>query len=160
MRSKLVANPERGTIDRLAEDGSLINTVGYARDDGYLVVKIGCRQCKVHRLIWEAVHGTIPKGFEIDHINGVKSDNRISNLRLVTHAQNMQNRKRAHKNNVSSKVKGVYFCKQTKKWRAMISVSGKKMHIGRFGSLMAAKIAYAEAAGRLHTHNPSANEFR
>lgn len=67
----------------------------YKRADGYI-------QCKpdqhhmipVHRVIWESVHGPICEGFEINHRNGIKDDNRIANLELVTHSENV---KHAHR---------------------------------------------------------------
>lgn len=43
---------------------------------------------KAHRIIWEVVHGPIPKGMQINHLNGIKNDNRITNLELVTEGQN------------------------------------------------------------------------
>ena len=43
----------------------------------------------VHRLVWEAVHGPIPIGMQINHINGIKKDNRIINLELVTGSENV-----------------------------------------------------------------------
>ena len=51
----------------------------------------GVRQFQlVHRIIYQLVHGPIPEGMEIDHINGVKDDNRPENLRAVTHQRNLQ----------------------------------------------------------------------
>lgn len=45
----------------------------------------------VHRLVWETFNGPIPEGYEIDHANHVRNDNRLENLRCVTHLENMQN---------------------------------------------------------------------
>ena len=58
---------------------------------GYLTVrtKIGIKL--VHRLIWETFIGEIPDGYEIDHINTIRTDNRLDNLRLVTHKENCNN---------------------------------------------------------------------
>jgi hypothetical protein len=52
---------------------------------------------RVHRVVWETFVGKIPTGLEIDHINCDKHDNRISNLRVVTHSENCKNRKRKKK---------------------------------------------------------------
>ena len=58
---------------------------------GYIQVYVGGnRKEYAHRLIWESVHGAIPKGLEINHKNGIKTDNRISNLELVTHIENLR----------------------------------------------------------------------
>ncbi len=59
---------------------------------GYQVVttKFGCK--RVHRIIYETFIGEIPKGYEIDHINTIRNDNRLTNLRLVTHKENMNNK--------------------------------------------------------------------
>ena len=46
---------------------------------------------KIHRAIWETFVGPIPEGYEIDHINGNRSDNRLCNLRCVSHKENMNN---------------------------------------------------------------------
>lgn len=49
------------------------------------------RHYRVHRLVWEAFNGSIPDGYEIDHVNGVKDDNRLANLRVVTPKENNHN---------------------------------------------------------------------
>lgn len=67
--------------------------IGGIQTNGY--VQVGQRKGKrlrfhlVHRLVWEGVHGKIPKGMEVHHRNGVKADNRIQNLELVTHSENL-----------------------------------------------------------------------
>ena len=63
-------------------------------EDGYLNCSlfIGGKQSKsfVHRLVYEAFHGPIPNGFEINHKNGIRSDNRPENLEALTHAENVR----------------------------------------------------------------------
>ena len=55
------------------------------KKDGYR------KTLKVHRLVWEAFNGEIKEGLEVDHINAVRTDNRLENLRLVTHKDNLNN---------------------------------------------------------------------
>ena len=58
--------------------------------NGYIQANINKKKTKLaHRLIWESVHGIIPEGLQINHINGIKTDNRICNLELVTARGNM-----------------------------------------------------------------------
>lgn len=62
--------------------------------DGYVTVKLHGKKYKAHRIIWEMMNLTkIPKGFQIDHINGVRNDNTLSNLRLVSHTENARNQR-------------------------------------------------------------------
>lgn len=68
--------------------------VGYYGTNGYVHVSVseGARTRKLlaHRVVWEAANGPIPAGMEINHLNGVKDDNRIENLELVTKGDNQR----------------------------------------------------------------------
>jgi len=139
MRSELIIDPEAGRIDKITRDVGTPSATGYRR------VRLGEKFEYVHRLVWEHVNGPIPKGMHIDHINGDKSDNRITNLRLTTPAQNAQNR---------PTTAGVSFCKKTEKWIAQIGHGGKRLYLGRFNDRSDAEFSYANAAALLHTHNP------
>jgi hypothetical protein len=97
----------------------------------------------LHRLIINAQSGET-----VDHINGNTLDNRRSNLRIVTQAQNNMNR-RARRNG-TSKFKGVQLCKSTGRWRAMISDGSRYKHIGRFDKEVEAAYAYDLESLRHH----------
>jgi len=85
------------------------------------------------------------KGLEIDHINGNGLDNRRSNLRFVTHRQNLQNRHTAK----TSKYPGVNWSKIAHKWRAYIEINGKQIHLGYFNNEYEAYLAYQKAVEKL-----------
>lgn len=85
---------------------------------------------------------------EVDHVNGNTLDNRLENLRAVTHAANMQNTER-YVNNTSG-YRGVSWDRSKKRWRARVTVNGKPQFIGCFESLEAA--ADAACAGRQMLH--------
>lgn len=101
----------------------------------------------VHRLIWVMMNGEIPAGLEIDHINGVRSDNRLKNLRMVTDRQNAVNRPRGPKS--SSGFRGVSWEKAESVWRAKIVVEGRVFRLGRFKQLRDA-IAARRHADRVY----------
>lgn len=82
-----------------------------------------------HRVIWKMVHGTEPE--EIDHINGIKTDNRIANLRSVTRTENNRNT-RIRRTNTSG-VMGVYPSRG--KWVASIRRGGRQVYLGQFATV-------------------------
>ena len=100
-----------------------------ANADGYKLGKVFGASFRAHRVAWAIHHGEWPSG-EIDHINRVKSDNRIANLRDVTKSENMRNTQ-LQKNNTSGHV-GVCWCAQSRKWLASIRANSKQVHIGLF----------------------------
>lgn len=96
--------------------------------------------------------GKDPTG-EIDHIDGVRDNNRWSNLRDVTTLINQENQKRAHKSNRTSGLMGVSWHSKKQKWRAGISHKNKSMHIGYFSDPNEAHAAYLSVKRRLHEGN-------
>ena len=114
---------------------------------GYIQICIDLRRYYAHRLAWLYVHGRWPAE-QIDHINGVKDDNRIANLREATNAENQQNRRITRKN--TSDHVGVSWHKKTQQWRAQISVNGRPKHLGCFDDIDDADKAYADAKAKLH----------
>jgi len=117
---------------------------------GYISIKFMNKFYKAHRLAWLYVHGEMPKG-EIDHVNRIKNDNSIENLRVATRKENNEN-KLANKNNLSG-LKGVSFDLKNKTWFARIMNNGKVHRLGTFSTPEDASKAYIEAAKTFHTHN-------
>ena len=119
---------------------------GSLNDEGYINIKVDGKMYKAHRLTYIYHHGDIPYKMEIDHVNGVKNDNRIENLRLATHGQNQQHA--GMQANNTSGAKGVN--QEGEKWRARIMVDKVAVHLGRYDSIEEASKAYKEAAKKLH----------
>lgn len=113
---------------------------------GYRYISIKGHKMLAHRLAWLYVHGVWPDGL-IDHINGDPDDNRIANLRVATHGENMQNRQRANRNN-STGMMGVR--RYYNRWRAVISVGRTSIPLGIFDSPEEAHEAYLAAKRELH----------
>lgn len=108
---------------------------------GYWDVSIGNKKfLKMHRIIWEMMNGAIPDGFVVDHIDGDKTNNGISNLRVVTAAHNTRNRIKAKTN--TSGVTGVYLEEKANRFKAMWC---DLHHIQRSKSFSINKYGYEEA---------------
>ena len=112
-------------------------------NNGYRRVRIKGKNYMEHRIIMMLCFGHIPENAEIDHINHVRNDNRLFNLRFVTGSENSKNQSVSSKN--TSGVTGVYFSKAHRKYIAQIKVNRKAMHLGMFDTLEEAAAARAEA---------------
>jgi len=112
---------------------------------GYVVIGFGGKNYYAHRLAWMMRVGD-PEGFQIDHIDGDKSNNRLVNLRLADMRQNQQNLT-IHGRRESSLI-GAYPGKSPSTWHAKIKVMGKQTHLGSFASEQEAHEAYVAARNR------------
>ncbi len=135
-------DPTTGLITRL-KGAKKNGPCGHLTHNGYLAMSINGSYYRAHRLAWLYVYGEWPID-QLDHINAVRTDNRIANLRQCTHMENAQNT-RLYSNNKSG-FKGVYLDKENNKWEASIRVNKKLKHLGRFQDIADAAKAYADAA--------------
>ena len=102
--------------------------------------------CTAHRAGWFLYYGCWPKEL-LDHVNGIKTDNRIENLREATQQQNLRNQK---SRTGSSKYKGVSWSKQSQKWRVDLRYKEKANCLGFYASEEEAARAYDKSARKLH----------
>ena len=130
LRKAFKYNPETGSIIHRYEtlNGKKNQVATYSHSSGYLSMSIGKKEYLAHRIIFMYVYGYIPE--QIDHINHIRNDNRLCNLRNATHMQNCKNHSLSKKN--TSGHNGVSLHKPTGKYRAYIMKNYKHIHLGLF----------------------------
>ena len=148
-------DPATGTIIYKISVGKKIKAgqkAGTISNNGYLSITITIDgkslRFLAHRLIWYMMTFSDPSNLQIDHIDGNKLNNKFSNLRLATQAQNMRNRGVNKKS--KSQLKGAHWRKENQKWSAAITVNRKMKHLGYFPTPELAHMAYCKAAAELH----------
>ena len=119
---------------------------------GYRRIMIDGERCLEHRLAWLYVNGEHPAGY-LDHVNGDRTDNRIANLRPASKIENGWNR--ANNNNNTSGQRGVYRIKAGRKkdlvrYKAIVSVGGRRVTLGQYETEAEAVAAYGAAAKLMH----------
>jgi hypothetical protein len=119
---------------------------GGLNNDGYVFIRLNKRKYRAHHLAWLYVNGFMPN--QIDHKNGVRTDNSIANLRLATQSQNNMN-KGAQTNNKAG-LKGVFWVKKAGKYCATVTANGKRRYLGYFADPQDAHAAYVLAAAEAH----------
>ena len=130
---------QRGRVQAGTKAGTL-------RLDGYNQIRYAGKYWLEHRLVYLWHKGDFT-GY-IDHINGVKTDNRIENLRLATHGENQHNQKRNCKN--TSGAKGVSRASRNDKWQVRVKVAGRTKYFGCYADLELAELVAVEAREKLH----------
>lgn len=153
LRALLHYDPSTGFFTWLAgagrwgeiEAGAL---AGGPEKRGYIQIGIDGRRYRAHRLAFLWMLGAWPV-HEVDHVNGVKSDNRWLNLRDVSHQVNSQNLRAAHKKKSGLPI-GTYFDPERSLWGAQIRAGQRRVHLGRFETSDLAAAAYLRAKRELH----------
>ena len=149
LRSVLHYEPETGIFTwkvRTSRSVKVGDIAGCPGGGGYPQIRVQRRLHQAHRLAWLYVYGEWPED-QIDHINRIRTDNRISNLREVTNKQNNQNRSKPSNN--TSGHPGVHWYKQRSKWQAQITHNQKQIHLGYF-SILEEAISARKAAEKLY----------
>lgn len=152
VRDRLDYNPETGVFTwkkmrntkRIGEQAKSLDISGYVQ------INICGTVCKGHRLAWLWVYGEMPQG-HIDHINGIRSDNRIANLRCVSGTINTQNKRLGSCKNKTGYL-GVHIGvgDPLKKYKAKIVVNKNQIHLGGYPTPEEAHAAYVQAKRKYH----------
>lgn len=124
-------DPLMGEFEWMVDRGNRIKPgmkAGWINSEGYKEIMIDSVCYKAHRLAWFFVYGEMP--VMIDHINRVRSDNRISNLRTCSASQNAMNRK--IQKNSKSGTPGVLWNKREEKWKVSAKIKGKRINLGTY----------------------------
>lgn len=132
------------TINYMAKEGSLAGKIV----GSYRRISVNKKTICMHRAVWLFFYGYQPDK-HIDHINGIRDDNRISNLREASNAENAQNLKSSHKDALS-KYLGVSWVKKARKWRAQICIDGKNKSLGYFDNEIEAYESYLSEKRKIH----------
>lgn len=157
LKEHLHYDTETGIFTRIKSAGGQVtgNTAGCIGSGGYVNIKVFGVSHKAHHLAWLYFYGNTPN-IQIDHINGVRTDNRIQNLRLATNAQNTQNTK-LYKSN-STGYFGVSYHKRILRYQSRITISNRTIHLGYYDTPEEAHQVYCDAKLQIHTFNPVLRE--
>ncbi|ENW7558987.1 HNH endonuclease [Salmonella enterica] len=119
--------------------------VGSVSEEGYLRVSVDRKTYTAHCIIWDMLHpdDLLTPGYEIDHIDHDRLNNRASNLRKVNKQGNQRNASRRKDNTTG--VTGVHWFKPTNRWTAQIFLDGRQQRLGYFLTLLDAVAARKSA---------------
>lgn len=146
LKEALDYNPETGIFTwKIPKSKIKIGKIAGTIDKGYITIGLDQVWYLAHRLAWFYVYGEWPKD-QIDHINGVRDDNRIENLREASRSENGWN---VRKNlNSQTGIKNVF--KVRNKFRVLFKINGKQHHFGYFSSIEEAKRVADEVRMKFH----------
>lgn len=147
-------NPETGIFTRIKANGTahIGDVAGTINKSGYIYISLNNKDYRAHRLIWLYLYGELPKS-SIDHINCIRHDNRILNLRLCNNSENGFNSKLQSKNKFG--LKGI---KQIgKRFCARVTHNYKSIHLGMFSTPEEASKVYISYIESKHPNFSRAN---
>lgn len=159
VKELFVYDPETGNFFMRVRSGSRAAgaPIGRPHIKGYVDITFACRHYYAHRLAWLYMTGKWPDG-QIDHINGIRNDNRWANLRDVTQSKNMLNQRRAHPTNMLG-VLGVRKLANCNRYSAQFQFQGEKIVVGYFDDPKTAKNEYDKVKSFM-TNSPHADALK
>ena len=152
LKNELTYNSITGVFTRAKSNTNSIikgEISGSLSPDGYLKIMVLAKRYQSHRLAWLYEKGEFPKN-HVDHINGIKGDNRICNLRDATSEENNKNSSFSKAN--KSGYTGVIWHKSSSNWVARIGHKNKKIHLGCFDDINDAVKARRDAEAKYGFH--------
>lgn len=148
LKKKIYYNPKLGKFYWIEASGSASEgDEACAITNGYVTIKLNGKLFQAHRLAWLYKTGEMPI-YNIDHINGIRTDNRFCNLRDATQSQNCMNQGISANN--SSGYKGVSWHKKTGKWQVACKIKTKHYYLGVYDTAIQASRVYQEFAKTHH----------
>lgn len=152
LKELLTYDPETGVFrNRIKRARSVIvgAVAGCVLDNGYRVIAIGGKDYSAHRLAFLYMTGAMPDGM-VDHINGLRDDNRFANLRVRDNSLNQQNQRRARPHSASGTL-GVHRGGwKGSKWSSEIQHRGVRYRLGTFDTPEEARAAYLAKKREIH----------
>lgn len=128
------------------------SVAGTKNSNNHIQIRINSKRIFAHKLAWAFVYGEFPNGI-IDHINGIRNDNRICNLRIVTTSENAHNQRKPHSRTKSGYL-GVSWVSSKRKWQAGLAINGKYKFLGLFDDPKIAHQAYLAGKRIYHPTAP------
>jgi hypothetical protein len=127
------------------QTGNIVTSFGYVHHTGYSKIKIGGKSLSVHRIIARAFICSYSESLQVDHIDGNRANNRAENLRMTSKSENLRGFNKSCVG-MSSKYRGVYLDKRSRRWKGEVRCNQKKKHIGYFATELEAALAWDKAA--------------
>lgn len=149
LKELLTYNPDTGVFTWIDSKNKHREEAGYLNYKGYMLIDIDGKKHRSHRLAFLYMTGSFPKE-QVDHINHGKTDNRWSNLRMVSNTENHKNMKMQSNN--TSGVTGVSWERRRDKWVVRIKDCGKYLHLGYFEDFFEAICTRKSAEIRYNYH--------
>jgi hypothetical protein len=150
LRTLMSYEETTGVFTAIADRGKIKtgSILGQIDSHGYQTIGIDWRHYAAHRLAWLYVHGDWPE--VVDHVNGIRNDNRIANLRSGNQSSNLENQRRPHRNNCQGLLGVGRVQTKSVKFRARIRKDGREIHLGSFSTAEEAHATYIDYKRRLH----------